>query len=201
MSSILRSEASRRNGAKSRGPVTPEGKQKSLANSARSTGPLTPEGKARSSMNALRYGMLVESIILPNESDEEFLNILARIEAEIHPDGDIERRYVETMALSDWRRLRAICLEREQLAMEIERQQNPDAASLAGSEEAATVEVSPMRCNALALRAIVDQTRAQEYLNRFEGRHDRQYNRALSALFRYRAEKRKEALIKNAETK
>ena len=51
--SQLKSETARANGAKSRGPVT-------------------PEGRAASSRNSLRHGFTAESVVLPTESQEDF---------------------------------------------------------------------------------------------------------------------------------
>src|ERR1019366_9659754 len=51
---------------------------------------------------------------------------------ELLPVTSIESRYVETMALAEWRRLRLICLEKEQLAIETRRQQNRTKEKLAG---------------------------------------------------------------------
>ncbi len=218
MSSILKIEANRKNGAKSKGPVSVDGKLKSLANSARSTGPVTPEGKASSSQNALRHGILAESVVLNSESREAFTEILAGLEDELHPDTIVERRYVETMALADWRRLRLLCLEKEYLAIEIRHQEGVATENLADSDTAdaspndasdtgapdngAPVEVNPLRNLALAFRALIDQSRVTELINRYEARYDRQYNRALHGLRAHRAEKRREASEKNAsETK
>jgi hypothetical protein len=105
------------------------------------------------------------------------------------------------MALSDWRRDRAICLEREQLAMEIRRQQQAELTSSPQSGSDAPAEVNPMECNALAFRTVVDQSRAHEYLNRFENRHDRQYNRALRNFLNYRNERRKQEKLRKRRKK
>ena len=108
MSSILQIEASRANGAKSRGPVTLAGKLASLANSARSTGPVTPAGQARSSQNAIRHGILAESIVLDSESAQGFSEVLSALQEELQPVSGIESRFVETMALAEWRRLQVL---------------------------------------------------------------------------------------------
>ena len=126
MSSLLQIAASRANGAKSRGPVTVDGKLASLANSARSTGPVTPEGKARSAQNAIRHGILAESIVLDSESAARFSDVLSTLQDELQPASSIESRFVETMALAEWRRLRLMCLEKEQLAMETRKQELAD---------------------------------------------------------------------------
>jgi hypothetical protein len=189
MSSILRIEASRANGAKSYGPVTVAGRLASLANSAKSTGAITPEGHARSSQNAIRHGILAESMVLGSESAEAFSEVLSTLQEELQPASPIESRYVETMALAEWRRLRLICLEKEQMTIETRRQEAADLGSLSNDGE---VEVSSTRYTALAFRALSDESRAQELLNRYEGRYDRQYQRAYNGLRTYRADKRKD---------
>jgi hypothetical protein len=185
MSSSLRIDASRANGAKSHGPTTIAGRLASLANSAKSTGPVTPDGQARSSQNAIRHGILAESIVLDSESAENFSEVLTTLQDELQPATSIESRYVETMALAEWRRLRLVCLEKEQLTIETRRQEAADLSTDAA-------EVSPIRYTALAFRAMSDESRAQELLNRYESRYDRQYQRAMNGLRAYRADRKQD---------
>jgi hypothetical protein len=182
MSSTLRIDASRVNGAKSHGPITLAGRLASLANSAKLTGPSTPEGLARSSRNAIRHGILADSIVLDSESAEGFSDVLTTLQEELLPVTAIESRYVETMALAEWRRLRLLCLEKEQITIEIRKQ---EAADLSLTED---TEVSPIRYTALAFRAMSDESHAQELLNRY----DRQYQRALNGFRAHRADRRKD---------
>lgn len=194
-----RRAASRANGAKSRGPVTPQGKLRSAANTAHSTGPRTAAGKSRSSHNSLRHGLLASSVVLDGESAEMFREILTGLEDELLPDSPIERRFVETMAISEWRRLRLLSLEKEQFSMEMERQQKafiqtlvPPAGPAAQEGDApAAVEVNPARTLVQAFQVLSGHSRASELLSRYENRHDRQYNRALAGLRAHRAEKRR----------
>ncbi|HWF11108.1 MAG TPA: hypothetical protein VG297_21715 [Bryobacteraceae bacterium] len=183
MSSLKQIEANRRNGAKSRGPITSAGKAASAANSAKSTGPSTPEGKARSARNAIRHGILAHSTVLDTESVERFCEILASFHDELDPVTPIETRFVETMALAEWRRLRLICLEKEQISAEARRQEQAGF----NQTEAATDSASPLHFTALALRALCRESDAQELLNRHELRFDRQFQRALNGFRAYRA--------------
>jgi hypothetical protein len=192
MSSILQSEVSRANGARSRGPVTDAGRLASQANSAKSTGPVTPEGKARSSQNAVRHGILAESVVLDSESVEGFYEVLSTLQDELQPVTSIESRYVETMALAEWRKLRLICLEKEQIAIEIRRQELADLSNLSNLSSQDGATLSPNHQTALAFRALSDESRAQELLNRYEARYDRQYQRSFNGLRAYRADRRKD---------
>jgi hypothetical protein len=60
--------------------------------------------------------------------------------------------------------------------------------------------VNPLRSLALAFRALTEESRVTELINRYEARFDRQYNRALNGLRTHRAEKRREAAEASEKT-
>ena len=84
MSTLSRSESSRINGAKSRGPVTPEGKQ-------------------RSAQNAVKHGLLAKGICLNIEKTEVFEELVADFCARLRPVDNVELRLVEQAALAQFR--------------------------------------------------------------------------------------------------
>src|ERR1700677_2354279 len=132
--SPLQIAAARANGAKSRGPVTAEGKRASAANS---TGPVTPEGKAWSSQNATRHGLLSDSMVLHGESDARFCALLNTLENELQPEPGIESIQTDVMAVAHWRRMRLWSLEKALYMQETLKRQ--DAQARNGEENADAV--------------------------------------------------------------
>jgi hypothetical protein len=93
--SSARAEASRRNGARSRGPKT-------------------PEGKARSAQNALKHGMRAQKyVVLPEEDSEEFAGLEAALIAELAPVGALQTVLARRVAVAAWRLARADRMETE----------------------------------------------------------------------------------------
>ena len=80
--------------------------QSSRANGAKSQGPVTPEGKARASQNSVRHGLLSGSLVLEQEHKPAFTELLTSFEQTIRPKDDFELHLVVTMAAARWRCLR-----------------------------------------------------------------------------------------------
>ena len=83
----------------------------SRANGARSRGPATPEGKRRSSQNAIRHGLLARCIVMKNESQTAFEALIAHHCDRLHPADAFEFGFIEEMAAAYWRMRRAWALE------------------------------------------------------------------------------------------
>jgi hypothetical protein len=95
--SNARAAASRRNGAKARGPKT-------------------PEGKARSALNALKHGMRAQKfVVLPQEDAAQFEALETAILAELAPIGALQTLLARRVAVAAWRVERADRLEAEVL--------------------------------------------------------------------------------------
>jgi len=93
MSSLRRIEASRANGARSKGPVT-------------------PEGKKRSAMNAMRHGLLSDVIVLQGQGQENFQLLLEQHIERLQPADGVEYALVEEMASAYWRLHRNWAMEK-----------------------------------------------------------------------------------------
>src|SRR5580692_12045384 len=85
--------------------------QSSKANGALSKGPSTPAGKERSSLNALRHGLCANCIVLDHESRENFLILLQQHIDRLQPADEVEFGMIEEMCAAYWRQRRAWSIE------------------------------------------------------------------------------------------
>ena len=93
--SHARAEASRRNGAQSRGPKT-------------------EEGKSRSAQNALKHGLRAQKhLVLPDEDAAEFAALEAALVEELAPVGTLQTVLARRVAVAAWRLARADRIEAE----------------------------------------------------------------------------------------
>jgi len=151
-------------------------------NGAKSKGPITPEGKRNSSRNAVRHGLLAQSVIFDSESKEAFGEFLEDMFDVYEPDDVVERNLVETMAVCRWKQERMWTIETATLALEERRQLEADPDLL---------NTDPQTRTALAFTHLADNSRSLELLGRYQVRNDREYERAF-ARFRTRREKSNE---------
>jgi hypothetical protein len=89
----------------------------SRRNGARSRGPKTPEGKARSARNALKHGMRAQQcIVLPGERASAFDAFAAALLADLAPQGALQTVLAQRVVAASWRLARAERLEAELFA-------------------------------------------------------------------------------------
>jgi hypothetical protein len=183
----LQIAAARANGAKSRGPVTAEGKRAAAANTALSTGPVTPEGKTRSAQNAIRHGLLADTLVFPGESEQRFCDLLATLETELQPAPGIETDQVHLIAVAHWRRMRLWSVEKSQYLEETAKR-----LAAAGHRQEHDTGETPITHLTRSFRTLSDESRALELLNRYETRYSREYRTALACFKNHRADRNRQ---------
>ena len=152
MSSKRRNKASRANGAKSHGPVT-------------------PAGLAKSSMNAVRFGLFAKTIVLTNESQQKFAELGHHYFDKFQPTDGVEHDLVSEMVAAKWRQQRCWLLETAVLDLAMDAQQDELAKTFTQLDE-------PTRM-ALAHK---DSMPKLASIQRAENSCRRQYERALRNL-------------------
>jgi hypothetical protein len=148
-------------------------KQASRANGAKSRGPVTPAGKLASSRNAITHGMLSGTIVLQGESTDRFLSLVAVLHEEFQPQTPFEESLIQNMAVARWRQMRIWGLEKAGMEYEMRRQ-----SEMPNSISTDILHADVATRASLAFRALSDDSRSIELINRYDSRYERQYYRA-----------------------
>jgi hypothetical protein len=94
----------------------------SRINGARSRGPKSPEGKARSAQNALKHGLRAEKFVLLHDEDAGAFEALADALADdLAPVGALQGLLARRLVVAAWRLERADRIESELFALQAER--------------------------------------------------------------------------------
>ena len=148
--------------------------QTARANGAKSRGPVTPEGRAASSRNSLRHGFTAASVVLPTESSEDLQALLDSYTHQFHPQGGVEMDLVQTMAAARWRLRRISTIETTLLNNEMTRHAKDCRRELNNPDDLARL--------AWVFQNLADHGQSLALLMRYEGALNRSYDRAFKQL-------------------
>jgi hypothetical protein len=134
----------------------------SRANGARSRGPVTPEGKRRSSQNARKHGLLAQQIVVGEEGHDEFENAMEEHISLLKPENNVELTIVENIVSAFWRTRRLWVIEARLMEQRIGDQRTGDDidrlagafTALAASGELALLERYEARLHRMYRRSI-----------------------------------------------
>jgi hypothetical protein len=152
------------------------------ANGAKSKGPITPEGKSKSALNALRHGMLAGSLVLTSESRAKFDAVLHDYLDEYQPEGRTENDLVEAIVAAKWLQQRCWTITTSLMNVTMDR--------MAEAIDGEFSDIDTGTRTALAFLKQADQSAAIALLNRYAARHDREWHRALANLRAIQKERR-----------
>lgn len=148
--------------------------QSARANGAKSHGPTTPEGRAISSRNSLTHGLSAQSIVLPAESTEDFQTLLDAHVRQFHPANHVEMELVRVMVIARWRLRRTLAIETSLLANELVRRADDiddEFSDMTGDDRLAWV-----------FQRLADNGQSLALLARYEGTLGRAFDRAFKQL-------------------
>jgi len=149
-------------------------------NGAKSQGPKTPQGKATSSANSLRHGMTAKAILLTSENPEAYTKLAEAYYVKFQPADDVECDLVDEMLIAKWRLRRDWSNEAALFDLEMDHQTKKVDSEYTKIDHACRY--------ALAFRALADESKSIQLLTRYEAAHHRAYYKALDTLLKLRAQ-------------
>jgi len=170
--------------------MTPSRAEASRINGSKSRGPKTEQGRRAVSLNAVKHGLTAETVVLPNESEEEYQAELHDYLQHFAPANKPEADLVRQLAAAHWRLSRYIAIETTLLDLEMERQRGRVTKAWNRLEERGRL--------ALAFEALAGAHSPLALLNRYQARLHHEYQRILKALLQLQATRRPtEAKLQN----
>lgn len=155
-----RAEASRINGSKSRGPKT-------------------EEGRRAVSLNAVKHGLTAETVVLSNESEEQYEAELQAYLDHFAPANKPEVDLVRQLASAHWRLVRYTAIETSLLEIEMKKRREYIGAAWKNFDERSRL--------GLAFESLSGSNSSLVLLNRYEARLHHEYQRILKALVQMQA--------------
>ena len=169
-------------------PITEAQRAAARANGAKSHGPVTDEGKAKAAMNALRHGLTAATLVLTTEEKGKFDELLGAYIDEYQPATQTESDLVQEITVSKWLQRRCWALQTALLDVTMDRMEDDIDAEFK--------EIPNATRTALAFAKEANEGGALALLNRYAGRHSREWHKSLDKLRAIQAERRAEAAEK-----
>jgi hypothetical protein len=153
-------------------------------NAKRSTGPRTTEGKQAVRLNAVKHGMTAKVIVLGQESDADYQEIRAALIHDYAPATSQELMLVDQIAAGYWRTIRARRFETEIFDGQIRALKHKH-----GKSTDVRPDTDDQGC---AVFLQVEPAETLKNYFRYDGTISRDYYRAIAALEKMQAARRRE---------
>ncbi|HUQ90440.1 MAG TPA: hypothetical protein VM120_02085 [Bryobacteraceae bacterium] len=151
-------------------------------NGRKSHGPTTPEGKQRSSLNGITHGLASKCVVLSNESEELYTELLTGYQKEWQPASLTEQHLVTQMANAYWRLRRIWSMETALFDCEMFEQKQDFEAAWSNHHPA-------MRVVDAFLLLRIENPRTVDGLHRYEIRYQKMFNGSLDRLRKLRRDR------------
>ena len=140
----------------------------SILNGAKSNGPVTPEGRAASAQNARKHGLTGGAVVLPHESQAGYDALRASFLKRFGPSDELELDLIQEMVDSRWRLRRIEAMEAALIQQGIKQQM-----------EAMGEDADPATAQLLAYAELAENSKGLRLLNRYAKDLRRCYEKAM----------------------
>ncbi len=148
--------------------------EQSRINGAKSRGPKTEAGKRKSAMNACKHGLTSALIVHHNENDEQFQLLLAAFTEKFQPSDPVEQELVFEAAVARFQLRRVWAMETAAMDCQMDRHRNwVDGQHRNCDEETRT---------AIAYEWLGDRSKVLGLLSRYHSRVRRDFEKAIRDL-------------------
>ncbi len=161
-------------------PSSPRKIESARANGAKSHGPKTGLGRQAVALNAVTHGLTAQTVVLGNESPEEYKIELQNYFDHFRPQGRPEVDLVNQLAAVAWRLARYAAVESGLLDRKMESQANRVNKDYGD-------DLPENQRTAIAFDALSGSDNSLALLNRYEGRLHHEYQRILKSLLQIQA--------------
>ncbi len=144
------------------------------ANGAKSRGPITAEGKLASSRNATTHGLTARTVVLATESEADYQADLRDYLDHFRPQNKPETDLVHQLVAAQWRQTRYVAME----AALLEQKMDDQADHLESKYEV----INERHRLAIAFESLAGAHGSLSLLNRYQARLHREYQRLLKTL-------------------
>jgi hypothetical protein len=115
-------------------------------------------------MNAIRHGLLADCVVLANESQQNFQDLLGQYSEKFAPQDGVEFGMIEEMTASYWRLRRAMAMERYLFDQALDRHQEGEDLSRLGQAWGELAD-SPALLNLQRYQATLHRTHRRALYN------------------------------------
>src|SRR4029077_10247895 len=151
----------------------------SRINGAKSHGPKSEDGRRAVSLNAIKHGLTAETVVLPNESEEQYQAELRDYLEHFAPANKPETDLVLQLASAHWRLARYTAVETSLFDIQMEKSRKNIDKEWKNIDESVRL--------ALAFEALSGTRSPLALLNRYQARLHHEYQRILKTLLQMQA--------------
>jgi hypothetical protein len=162
--------------------TSPRKLESAQANGAKSLGPITGDGRQAVALNSVTHGLTAQTVVLRNESPEEYQSELQNYLDHFLPQGLPELHLVHQIAAAAWRLARYAGVESGLLDDKMGQQDKWVQHHRRGIPDKQRV--------AIAFDSLADASPALGLANRYQSRLHHEYQRILKSLLQLQASRR-----------